>query len=259
LWEYFVRLSSNRFLEIYFVGEQTSIFASVYLYTFGALQISAAFISIILKRVHAANLRIWLYSNILILSLFVFGIPFSTRLGPHHFISVYFLMALSTGGAVDIILSSLSRRHTLWIKLISGMLIMSLLTVSAINRIRLGNALEKTGGLGYYSEEYDKVAYNALSEKEQGIQAIYYFPEWGFMSNFNFLTNNTIKYQDHVDEKMVQQSAIEYDVIHIFFADKINEPVYVSLLDSLVEADLKYKTYFTRDGKETFYSITVIP
>ncbi|GEM_PF-6440718 len=190
------------------------------------------------------------------ISFIIVSIIFSTRLGGHHYIAILYFYFIICGLEINIIYNVIQSNFNFNNKYIKriGIIILGVVVIyNLINQEIFNEYLKKTGGVGYYTNQVNELAYKALEDKVIGSNDVYVFPEWGFMFEFCFLTKNSIPYTTSLDEEYLLQLREKYDKLIFCYWNEDDTEKYEEIAAKL--GALNNKTWYTLDGKEAFYTI----
>lgn len=191
-------------------------------------------------------------------------IAFATRMQTQHFIPLVFFMYLQLAMMADYVIKFV-KEHCL--KKINCAINSALVLISFLicfvllnNRFLVINSVLQTGGRGYYTSQVNVLANEALNNKKQGKKEIYIFPEWGFMSEFDYLTMNNIPFSTNCDYDSINNYLNEgYDVNIVYWNrdEESNASDYMKLVDSIGNKHL-INEYFNYEGDVVFYDLLIL-
>ncbi|MCD6048170.1 MAG: glycosyl transferase family protein [Gammaproteobacteria bacterium] len=197
------------------------------------------------------NTNCWFFI-LLPISFFIFAALFATRLWAHHYsvllpffyielaIASFFMWQLAyTINFINIVKRSLI--------VIASLLIL----LNLVQQQCFFTYLNATGGVKKYSNALNLMAEEAIGAKEN---ALYIFPEWGFMAPFVFLTHNRVAYDLNLDQQA--KHALEQNKeLRLCFWDFKDVNQYEASLQKLGAKNLKTIPYLQRNGDVAFYMI----
>lgn len=200
----------------------------------------------------------WRYIVIALLYL-VCLIPFATRIQTQHFIPLTCIIAIIFALALNWILRQceqinakigcVARAVVLTLGIMVGML-------TAYNRQLVVHTICETEGTGYYTHQINVMAEEALDNLHAGEREIYVFPEWGFMTGFNYLTNNQVAFSTSADLDSLNQYLSEgYTICMLAWEMNGLESDYKDLLSQTNCGSVEEDTYYYTDGSPAFYKI----
>ncbi len=174
-------------------------------------------------------------------SFVLVGLIFGSRLGGHHYLWVIpFLYAMAGMGLVNLFSRGVVQR---WL----AVLVVIGIVGNNINNLHLFHAkLERTGGIGLYSDAITNFAEEALVNRRADH---YFFPEWGLFMPFSFLTGGKIPYNLKVDDSVLKDALCNDRRVMIALpgADRrIAMLEYAEKLHSVLGETVAYRQ---RDGK----------
>ena len=201
-------------------------------------------------------IKIWAYLWAMKMSFMFFCLFFASGIGAHHFPPVFFISFISTGVAIQIILNGTNKLFgsLKWQQAILCALLVSVLMLNIGNLRRFHGALYETGGAGMFTEEINNLASDALERQRTGVREIYFFPEWGFMKGFAFLTGSNIRYFTRADVERLRAAGVSHDYIRLPVWNRNQLELYLPLFR---EAELHYEIveHVSRNGRIAFFSI----
>ncbi|MDD6319783.1 MAG: hypothetical protein PUA63_02835, partial [Oscillospiraceae bacterium] len=188
-------------------------------------------------------------------------IPMITRMQTQHFVPICFLMlfagtlelAETTSWITGRILEIRQVKKGTQTVCVLCCVVLSLLFLN--DRFMILNEIEVTGGNGFYTSQINKLADDALENFEKGEKEIYLFPEWGFMSGFNYITNNHVAFSTNSSSENMKKLMNEgYDVLVVYWNDSDTKTYSDLLNDAGAETIIKY-AYVGNEGRADFYKL----
>lgn len=241
--------------------ETVSVDWKIIAYAFGIVLIVFLVLSVISKNI--IN-RINAYIGVGVIYLMC-CIPFATRMQTQHFIPLVFWSFIILGmmlqyivnfvrdhGIVSIGSLVITRVPIILIFIVSGSILLN-------NRFRVIDRIIETGGRGYYTNQVNHLAYSALENRKLGENEIYIFPEWGFMTEFDYLTGNDIAFTTDCRAEAIESFLKKgYEVNIIYWYDDTGENAsnYAELVDG---SDVKesVENYYNNEGEIVFSDLVI--
>ena len=184
----------------------------------------------------------------------------ATRMQTQHFVPVFFLIVVITILEIDQLRYWMgSFRGVKQISyIILGLIASICLFLCATDRYRVLDHVFETGGTGYYTRAINILSEEAKTNLQKGEKEIYIFPEWGFMSGFNYITNNQVAFSVDFDSNNLKQYVDEGYELEIVYWDEGNSDLYLSEIDKAGFHIFEKKEYLESNGEIAFYKIEVI-
>jgi len=264
-----VNMFSNNINEHLILQQTTSAFANIYFYIIIVTVVIALTLSHLANRKKSENyidrhLRIIVS---LVASFYVCSLVFVSRMHYSHFIPLIFLGMILMGLSIHSIQSSIQQSESKSLRLNALNYVLTvtmslLLMLNIHNQVSFYSMLSTTGGRGKFTEEINTLAITALHFRNQNIEEIYIFPEWGFMQNFSFLTSGEVRIEDangFTGETLLYALLNNKRVI-VGFWDETNAEVYLDVLKSVyTHCHIELNTWYKRDNSVGFYTLTAHP
>lgn len=239
---------TNSYSEQLMLNTSTSIFSKVYSLVLIVLSILVGVIYVKYKEINMIIKMIgvfWLF----ICSYFLCSLAFISRMWGQHFTPVFFISYI-------IIILNLgylySVRKNLLKEMSLGVLIIVFM-IGTINSNILNTNLKIIGGNGFYTNQINELAQNALTRKKSGEKEIYIFPEWGLLCGFNYLTLNQVPIMTEMDGDRLNELLAEGYNFQLCAWDREMETVYREKLECIGIENIKVEYVFSNDGSEAFY------
>ncbi len=202
------------------------------------------------------------YILTLLLSL-ICSIPFASRMGVQHFILVPFLAIIIFSLSVDRLLSYLLTENdgTRVKNILRGgvfVCVAVLIVFCVFDRYAFVNNINLTGGKGYYTSQLNVLAEEAIIHSQNGDKEIYVFPEWGFMTSFNYLTNNSVAFSVDCSTEALRLYKTEGYKINVLYWDAGNKNIYLNSAARSGNKCINELEYYQNDGTVAFYKIELV-
>jgi len=200
----------NTMAENLLLGKPVSIFTDIVKYVLVALLVVTV-ILIFRKKVQRIKVKIFMSIFISLLLYYTFSMILASRMQPQHFVMMLFaeyaLLAITIDIVMDVI--TVSFRHDILLKRFGCILFIGGIALNFINQNVIIDKLVQSGGYRLYTEDLNKLAEDAKNNLSNGGKELYIFPEWGFISGFDYLTMNKVRYITKIDaeycQKMLEQ------------------------------------------------------
>lgn len=142
---------------------------------------------------------------------------------------------------------------------ISFFAVVAVLLLNVYNQNRIIHRLRETGGDGMWAYEMTTLAEDALEHKERGDKEVYVFYDWGFMTGFNYLTENRVPIVANWDLGILSQYYNEGNDIVICYWEKEKEGTNKTILDLTANFTGKIENSAVKDknGRVEFYKMTL--
>lgn len=212
----------------------------------------------ILYFIYLAITRRWKdsFSLRLILIVIVYclcSLKFVTRMGAHHFVPLVFLLFLLSAAEINEMAPVIKTKKSVFAAYVFAVFF---LLANICDRYMVVNYTLYTGGQAesfLYSNQLNKLAYDAIDNVHNGKKEIYIFPEWGFFTGFCYLTENHIPFWTDSSDGALEKFAGEgYDVVICSWR---NIKEYENRLTNL-GFDIETNPYFQNNGNVAFYKVT---
>ncbi|MFK2878771.1 glycosyltransferase family 39 protein [Rhodanobacter hydrolyticus] len=184
----------------------------------------------------------------------VAAVAFGGRLGPHHFSVMipllYLLLVVLLAGALQHV-----DKEGRWHK---GLALAVLVVVSGANLAQQQgymHMLQKTGGVGRSSSALTAMAEEAY---EDGKDAIYVFPDWGFYTSFALLTENSVPYVMDAAPSTLGNAAKQFPErkqFRLVFWSQGDAAKYTDAMMKSGISSITERGFHQRDGNIAFYML----
>lgn len=232
IWGFVVAIFTNS-VEKAVLGESVSKMPYMYLVLFLLAIVYIIFTIIFGKKNEKKKTEAMKISVIFIGTWLLVAIVFASRMGTQHFVSIYFGGFLVIGLVLQQLYERLSKVCNT--KLITGIytvLFVFLIGGNTLNVNALHQEVNESGCINLYSNQINKLAYDANDRYVRGEKEFYVFPEWGFMCGFSYLTNNRVLYSlDVNDYELINKYYNQGYRIKICYFDGGNLDFYVKCLE----------------------------
>lgn len=201
------------------------------------------------------------YKYLLIVLLYLLCcIPLVSRMQTQHFVPLCFFILITCTIEIFDIVRYMTAKLSLNFRISTFIMVISIITITLFctrDRYLVIDEIFETGGNGYYTSQINKLANQALKKFENGKKEIYLFPEWGFMSGFNYITNNNIPFTTNASEKNIDNLLSKgYDVEIIYWDDQATDK-YMELLENIGAHDVSQYEYIGNEGTVDFYRLEI--
>lgn len=199
-------------------------------------------------------------SLLIVLIYMLCCVPLVTRMQTQHFVPLCFLILITTVIEIHDMICYVSGKWSLNIKYFAIAVILSIITITSLyakDRFQVIDEIFETGGNGYYTSQINKLAEQALQNQKMGKKEIYLFPEWGFMSGFNYITNNNIAFSTDTSEENFERLLQDGYNLEILYWNNQNAYKYMQKLKNMNEQNISQYEYIGNEGTIDFYRIEV--
>jgi hypothetical protein len=139
-----------------------------------------------------------------VIGLLALTLAFGDRLWLQHFAVLVPVLYLALASVLEAVARLLSNYDGIRASAVPALLVFGLLlTANAADAKEVFSSLERTGGVGYYSDAIDQFATDSLKEKDP---TFYFFPDWGVSMSFVMLTHGTLPYSFDFDARSAHTS-----------------------------------------------------
>ncbi len=193
-------------------------------------------------------------------------IPFATRMQTQHVVPLIFwtfiLVGMELQYIIDFIAMRVDRSAPFGRKLFAAVIavIVAIFAVCGvifgINRYRVTDRILETGGRGYYTSQVNKLAESALEKKREGEKEVYLFPEWGFMSEFDYLTGNKVAFSSDCSAASVSEFLRRGFTVNIVYWDGEKTDEYRMTANENGEKELVY--FYDYNHEIVFYNLRIL-
>lgn len=191
-------------------------------------------------------------------------IPFATRMHTQHVIPLVYWMIVVVGMELQYLISfareNMEHAHRIGKLVFSStiaiicVMILTSGSIFLLNRYKVADRILETGGRGYYTNQINKLADSAIEKEKNGELEIYVFPEWGFMSGFNYLTKNEIAFSTDCSSDAINNFLSRGYTVNIVYWEEANGDKYNTFVsDSGVKKEQEY--YYDYDHETVFYNL----
>lgn len=257
---YCVGVCKNTFAENLILGETVSFFPG-FIMTITSIFLIIAILTIIKKKQFMKKEKSLFGILITFIMYCLLSLFFASRMQGQHFLFTIFVEYLILGLSLEIIfsnflctkksISSISLRNTMVAILIL------MIALNCFNQSRIWLNLESIGGFGKFSESINILAETAIKNQRIGEKEIYFFPEWGLMGAFCYLTKNEIAFMTDVDANIVNQVLDEgYTVKICSWTAEDMEQYKVEVINRL-DNDVRVDIIKNRSAENEIYLLTI--
>lgn len=246
----------NKTNETIIFSKPISIFTGFYITLFAVMTLVSLFLILKHKEKYKETGMMLLFVFLFICSFVIISIPFATRIGGHHFVATLYLFFILIGIQPFIIMDYFNTTYqkVSVIKNLSLIILTFALIVNFTNQGIFIEYLQRTGGVGLYSEQLNLLADKAVEHLRSGQAEVYVFPDWGFMMSFNFLTRNSVPYVLEVNEKSIKPIKYENKKAVLCYLKKEDSKKHIEQLQQYGMTILTNTPYYTRNGQIAFYT-----
>lgn len=236
-------------------GEQITKWQVVFLFFFVIITI-LYFIGWYLHKNEFLKSNEWKYLVILFAYLCC-CIAFASRMQTQHFVPLTFWIFLITVLEISQLVKwsnyiAIGRKPII---ICGYLLAIGFSALALINRFFVVDNILQTGGKGYYTRQINVMAEEAVEHARNGEKEMYIFPEWGFMSGFNYITNNNVAFSTNYDVDSLQGYMNEgYEIVLVYWKAEDTEQ-YLTKFEELNCSTIEQKQYSQNDGQPAFYKI----
>ena len=187
-----------------------------------------------------------------LIGYYIFTLPIVLGMQPQHFVVTYFLLFMVTIMDTAYILRNIPTRFKV---MVGALLFIWVSALNIYNDSSLIEMLNKTHGRGKYSDALDWFAFEAYENADRD-KFVYVFPQWGFMANFIYLTQNSCRVirDADIDLEELQNNLDAGDTLVIAAIDKKSIEDIISELE--IE-DLKWEERHSFEGDYVFSAVII--
>lgn len=221
-------------------------------------------VTVLMELLSKEKIRQWKITAMIMGIFFICSLAFGTRMQPQHYVPLLFF----TAGLVVLCIKSVcqcvhrltihsgrkNRRQKFLIPVVLCIFCIQLSNQNAVIR-----QIRSTGGEGMWSAEMTALAKNAVENKKKGIEEVYVFYEWGFMTGFNYLTKNDITIVADWDLGALSQYYNDKKDIIICYWKKKKENTNRTILDLTANfmGEIKTEAIKNKNKEIQFYKMTL--
>lgn len=185
---------------------------------------------------------------------FLCSLKFATRMQTQHFVPFAFIFFLLAAIEINELLeNTLVLRVRKVLFFILGLFFLC----NIHDRYKIVSHILYTGGtINYmYTNQINKLAYDAIDHIHNGQKEIYLFPEWGFLTGFCYLTENRIAYSTDIrDSALTEYTERGYTIIICSWKDITPYEEKLRQHDLVTERQI----YLQNNGDVAFYTVRAI-
>jgi len=188
---------------------------------------------------------------------------FGERLDGHHYTTILPFLYAAFGCACAVLwpfergkaVTQPSRRD-LGAASIVVLALLGVGSMNLLNFLHFHRDLEASGGAGLYSDAIDRFSLDVLANEPR---ATVYFPDWGYVMPFTFLTRASVAQLDSIDPRRIQREVCEGKPQFVVFTGVANTEKFdlVAQLARQPKPDLALWTQ--RDGVPVFQAARFAP
>ena len=183
----------------------------------------------------------------LLLSFWICALVFGKRMGAHHYSAWVPLLYL----LIAFVAAHFSHRSRWkWAKTFPAVMFCLVVLLNLQQQQHFFDRLRETGGVGKSTNAINRLAEDALSTSPN---VVYVFPDWGFMTPFNFLTSNQRRYVVDLSPATITQLKYERSVIKLAYWDKVDGERYRKILEESGYRVTRDEPYWRLDQKHAFW------
>lgn len=195
--------------------------------------------------------------------LFAFFIAVSA-LSPQHFVPMFFMNMIFFGISIQFILNFVKDNYKKLLnstKFVMLLILISIILINIFSNRIIFSELFLKGPEGSFSPKLNEIATEAIDSYSQNIKQIYVFGNWGFTTSFTYLTRGlipTFEYADgNIDVDDFLEKYINDNQIVLVSSDEDKVKEYIHCLKKHKKIEYKLDTKYLRNGKITYYTITI--
>lgn len=244
--------------ELLMFGYQVTVYEKATLIMFAI--ITAAYLLLMCISVKFRNdSTAWKYLMIIVIYLLC-CIPLVTRMQTQHFVPMCFMGLLAVVVELHEIVRyaverfSINERYSVLAAMVFIFFFSFLYTK---DRYAVMDEIYETGGNGYYTNQLNKLADEALENLSRGKKEIYVFPEWGFMAGFNYMTNNNVPFSSEASKENFEKLLDEGYDLQILYWNEEDTDKYIEKLGNKYAQKTETHEYIGYEGTADFYRIEV--
>ena len=183
----------------------------------------------------------------LLLSFWTCALVFGKRMGAHHYSTWVPLLYL----LIAFVAAHFSQR-SYWkqAKTFASVMLCLVVLMNLKQQQPFFGRLSETGGVGKSTNAIYRLAEDALSTPSN---VVHVFPDWGFMTPFNFLTSNQRRYVVDLSPSTMMQLKYERSAIKLVYWDKVDGERYRRILEESGYRVTRNEPYWRRDQKHAFW------
>lgn len=225
-----------------------------------------ALIAMLMEIINKKYKIVWKVPVLVIAVYLLCCIVLGTRMQPQHYVPLVFVTSIGICLCINSIFTSISDIQSSKFKSINISIVKRstvvcmvsfLLFFNLFNTARIINEIRTTGGENLWASEMTELAVAAIDNKQEGINEIYLFTDWGFFTGFDYLTMNNIPFMTSIDENKLTQEYLDgKDIVACCWSsDDIAK--FVNLYDSINDGTgiVISREWTDNNGKIEFYQI----
>jgi hypothetical protein len=191
---------------------------------------------------------------VFIVSFLAFASIFGNRLDGHHYTTLLPFLYAAFGAACAAL-------HARWreprILHAAGLALLAVVaTINALNLARFHRDLEASGGAGMYSDAIDRFSHHVMKDDPD---ATAYFPDWGYVMPFVFVTRAGIAQADGVDPDRIARETCAGRPQIVVFTGADNAAKFDVVTSLAHQPPPAITTWSQRDGVPVFQSARYAP
>lgn len=159
-------------------------------------------------------------------------VPLITRMHTQHFVPLSFFSLVACAIELYEMCGRISERfsfHTRYLAAAAVLLMGAFSFLCLRDRYRIIDEISVTGGSKPYTCQTNKLAKEALENLRNGKKEIYLFPEWGFMAEFNYLTNNNVAFSTDASDGHMRELLDDGYNLQIVYWDDMDTDYYMEI------------------------------
>jgi hypothetical protein len=197
---------------------------------------------------------------VFVVSFLVCASAFGNRLDGHHYTTILPFLYAAFGAACAALWMwprDAASSRAAWLLPATGVaLVASVAAMNAFNLAHFHRDLEASGGAALYTEAIDRFSHN-VAKDDPGATA--YFPDWGYVMPFVFVTRASIAQRDSVDTDRIARETCAGKPQIVVFTGADNAAKFDVVTTLAHQAPPAITTWTQRDGVPVFQSARYAP
>ena len=202
---------------------------------------------------------------VFVLSFLACALIFGKRMGGHHYTVILPFLYVAFGCACAALWPFASeprvadtdaQRHRMVSALIAGFAFVVVAGMNLGNLLHFHRDLQESGGAGFYSDAIDRFAMHVVKHAPD---ATVYFPDWGYVMPFTFLTRARVAQIDSVDPLRIRREACAGKPQIVVFTGSANAAKFDLVRELAEQPDPSITQWSQRDGVPVFQSAYFAP
>jgi hypothetical protein len=194
---------------------------------------------------------------VFVVSFLGFASIFGNRLDGHHYTTILPFIYAAFGAACAVLWTRSRESASARIVPATGIALLAVVAVlNALNLAHFHRDLEASGGAAMYSDAIDRFSHHVAKDDPD---ATAYFPDWGYVMPFVFVSRAKVPWLDSVDPNRLERESCSGKPQVVVFTGADNAAKFDVVTSLAHQSQPEITTWAQRDGVPVFQSARYAP